>query len=398
MKVVVVNNLYPPNVRGGAERSVQLLAEALVRRGVEVTVVTTSSKAVDATEVDGVKVVTLTGSNLYWPFAGEPASPMRRKLWHLIDLYNPLVTGRLVQVIRQERAEIVHTNNLQAISVAAWRAAAMAGVPVLHTLRDYYLACARSNRYRDGSNCTRTCLECMPFCAVRRRLSAGLGGVVGTSRFILDRHLELGFFAGARVRRAIDNPSPRRDPGQGGDRRIRFGYLGRLEPAKGVESLVAGFSERTDENWELVVAGTGPPEFVDALTRRAAAAKQPQRIQFAGWTDAEAFLAQVDVVVVPSLWHEPFARSVIEAQARGLAVIASRRGGLTEMLDDGVEGLLFEPGEPHSLTQAVDRMLADPPLVRRMGEAAYERARRYDPDDIASQYAQAYDEVIAAAG
>jgi len=92
MKVLMVNNLYTPNVRGGAERSVQLLAEALVRAGVEVTVATTDERAGAPVDVNGVRVVTLAIANLYWPFGNAAPSPLRRKLWHLLDVYNPLMS------------------------------------------------------------------------------------------------------------------------------------------------------------------------------------------------------------------------------------------------------------------------------------------------------------------
>ena len=394
MKVALINNLYSPNIRGGAELSVQLLAEALASRGIETIVVTTAEQATQPVVVGGVKVLTLVVPNVHWAFGAAPAPPMRRKLWHLIDVYNPGVTRELTRLLRSERPDIVHTNNLQGISVSAWRAAALAGVPVVHTLRDYYLACARSMCFRDGRNCSGTCLECLPFCVVRRRLSANVAGVVGTSRFILEHHLGLGFFNGAGVRRAIDNPCPPTMPGRRANDVVKFGYLGRLEPAKGVEALLSAFCDREDDGWELMIAGVGSAEFDSQLRRRAKSARRPQRIRLMGWVDAADFLSRIDVLVAPSLWHEPLARAVIEAQAHGRAVIASRRGGLTEMIEDGIDGFLIEPDEPVSLRKAIERLIRDRQLVRRMGDAALARARRYEPDEVARQYAAAYEEVI----
>jgi glycosyltransferase involved in cell wall biosynthesis len=394
VKVLIVNNLYAPNVRGGAERSVQLLAEALVRDGKEVTVVTTAEHPAETLEVGGVRVVTLGVANLHWPFGDAQPSPLRRKLWHVIDIYNPLVIGRLREVIRSETPDVVHTNNLQGISVAAWRAADTVGVPVLHTLRDYYLSCARATCFRDGRNCSQTCVPCLPFCMARRALSQRVAGVVGTSRFILQRHLAAGFFRGATVRRAIVNPSPSgAEVERGRDSLTTFGYLGRIESAKGVDLLLRAFAERAAMDWQLLIAGSGPQALVEDLRRQAGGARRAEQIRFLGWTDAADFLARVDVLVVPSLWHEPLPRAAIEAQSNGVAVVGSRRGGIDEIVEDGVDGLLFEPDEPGGLSRAIDRLLGDPGLVNRLSAGAREHSRRYRPEVVASQYAEAYEEV-----
>src|SRR5262245_36411571 len=190
----MLNTLYHPHVGGGAERSVQILAETLVAQHTEVVVVSTVSSEAPTTNVlNGVKVVSLPIANLYWPFDRIERSRLRRKLWHVIDLYNPAMKSAVARLIHQERPTILHTNNLQAISVAAWRAARKAQVPVLHTLRDYYLTCARCLRYRNGRLCGRTCGTCLPFLLVRKRVSAAVTGVVGNSRAIHDHHRELGF-------------------------------------------------------------------------------------------------------------------------------------------------------------------------------------------------------------
>jgi glycosyltransferase involved in cell wall biosynthesis len=397
VKIVILNNLYSPNVRGGAERSVQLLAETLVRGGSAVTVVTTGDEGPGVAEVDGVRVVTVGGGNVYWPFHEQRASYLQRRLWHLVDTYNPFIVGLLAQLMRGERADVVHTNNLQGISVAAWRAAEVAGLPVLHTLRDYYLACARATCFRDGRNCERTCLECLPFSALRRVLSRRIAGVVGTSRFILDRHLQAGFFRDSSLRKVIHNPSPDRVKPRGArGEGVTFGYLGRIEESKGLGLLLRSFAGRSDTIWKLLIAGRGPEEFLASLRRQASGAVRPEQIHFLGWTDAADFLARVDVVVVPSLWHEPLPRVAIEAQSNGVVVVGSRRGGIPEVVADGVNGLLFEPDETGSLSAAVGRLLENRELIERLSAATSARAQGFRPEVVAREYLDAYQAVVAA--
>ena len=193
---MIVNSLYPPYVLGGAERSVQDLAEALAAPDIEIVVASTAGRGGAGTKVvNGVKVVHLPIANLYWPFDRVIRSPAHRKLWHLIDAYNPAMKAAVARLIRQERPSVVHTNNLQGISVAAWRAASAARIPILHTLYDYYLTCARCLRYRDGYSCEKTCWGCLPFLLARRRAAACVAGVVGVSRSILEHHRDHGFLA-----------------------------------------------------------------------------------------------------------------------------------------------------------------------------------------------------------
>jgi len=397
VKILIVNNLYSPNVLGGAEASIQVLAEALARAGSEVAVVATAAEAAAPFEQNGVRVLTLPPANVEWPFTQRHRHPLKRKLWHLLDTYNPLMEKRLGNLIAAESPDIVHTNNLQGVSVAAWRAAARSGVPILHTLRDYYLTCARSNRFRDGSNCEQTCLSCKPFAALRRQQSAAVGGVVGVSRFILDAHVRLGFFPRARFSGAIRNScvvAERRAAKTTSD--LVFGYLGRIDPAKGIDVLVGAFAARTDANWQLMLAGTGPEDLLAELRRQAAAALHPERIQFVGHQDATSFLSRIDVLVVPSRWHEPMARAAIEAQAHGVAVIVSQRGGLPELVDDAT-GFVFQPDDPTSLPALITRLLDNPQQARDRAVAAHERQRQYTPEQQAREYLAAYRAVIASA-
>jgi len=392
MKVVIVNNLYAPNIRGGAERSVQLLAEALVAMGVQVSVVCTAEKSGDTVDLNGVKVITLAVGNLHWPFGRTSAPRLQRQLWHVIDTYNRLMQGRIGRVLEAEKPDVVHTNNLQGISIAAWRAAKRRAVPVVHTLRDYYLVCARASCFRNGQNCSRTCLECLPFHTARRFASRWVDAVVGTSRFILERHTQVGFFSDASLRTVIVNSAVACERSRAPRRRVVFGFLGRFEPSKGIERLLRAFADRDDDDWELLIAGVG--SVAEQLRCQAAGARRPERISFPGWIDAEEFLRRVDVVVVPSLWHAPLSRSAIEAQVNGLPVVASRRGGLPEIVSDGSTGLLFDPDEPEALARVIDQLLRQRHLIDQLGDAARKEAHRFRPDRVAARYVETYTTAI----
>jgi glycosyltransferase involved in cell wall biosynthesis len=90
--------------------------------------------------------------------------------------------------------------------------------------------------------------------------------------------------------------------------------------------------------------------------------------------DARQVMRDSWVVAVPSIRPDPFPNVVLEAMSEGRAVVASRIGGVPEMIEDGADGVLVEPGDANALAHAMARFLADRALVERVGAAAHARA------------------------
>jgi glycosyltransferase involved in cell wall biosynthesis len=121
-------------------------------------------------------------------------------------------------------------------------------------------------------------------------------------------------------------------------------------------------------------------------------------VRFLGFTRAEEFYRQLDVLVVPSLWHEPFGMVVIEAFAHGVPVVGSRRGGIPEIVGDGRTGLLFEPDAPGELRDALAALVADPGRAAEMRPRCLERARDFQPDAVIRSYRELYRDVAGVPG
>ncbi len=160
MKCLIVNTLYPPAIVGGAEKSVALLAEGLVNAGHEVYALALhGGNETIHEDIGGVRIIRVPIDNIYWPFGEKrERSVASRAAWHLIDIWNNRAAQRIERIIGTIRPDIVHTNSIRGLSVSVWKAAADAGVPVAHTLRDYSLACGRGGMYRRGHNCERSLL------------------------------------------------------------------------------------------------------------------------------------------------------------------------------------------------------------------------------------------------
>jgi glycosyltransferase involved in cell wall biosynthesis len=159
---------------------------------------------------------------------------------------------------------------------------------------------------------------------------------------------------------------------------VVFGIAGQIGAWKGHELLIEAFSRVAGKfpQAELRVFGQGDPEYVRRLQARAADLGIADRILWRGFIrNRGAIFSEIDVCVAPSLIDEALGMTVIEASACGLPVIATRRGGLPEVVQDGVTGILVESGNLAALEQAMTGLILDPARRHEMGAQARARVR-----------------------
>jgi glycosyltransferase involved in cell wall biosynthesis len=178
-------------------------------------------------------------------------------------------------------------------------------------------------------------------------------------------------------------------------------FSGRLLRGKGLEILIEAFARLAPEqpSASLVLIGSGDGQSLsieDELRNRVVALSLAQRVFFAGRVDnVEDYLRAGDVFVFPSLF-EALPLAVIEAQACGLACVAARTGGIPEIIEDGVSGLLVTPGDPDVLLNVTRRVLDEPVLRTRLGKEAREAASRcFDLEVNVERYASFFSQVHA---
>jgi glycogen synthase len=180
-----------------------------------------------------------------------------------------------------------------------------------------------------------------------------------------------------------------------GIRRPRVLFVGRLAPQKGVGTLVAAASLLKHPSAQILLVGDGPER--SKLEQEAKRLGVGDRVRFEGFFAHErlpAVLAHADLLVLPSLYEE-LGTVLLEAMQTGLPVVASKTGGIPDVIEDGVNGLLVPPGEPEALARAIDRVLADRPLAHRLSEGAQEQGKDYDWEVLAGRVLQVYQGVTA---
>jgi glycosyltransferase involved in cell wall biosynthesis len=315
--------------------------------------------------------------------------------------------GKAVRhLIRRFRPDVVHCHNLfPMLSPAAVRTCHLEGIPVVITLHNYRLMCLPSTFLRDGRVCE-DCLGRAPWPGVIHRCyreSLPGSAVLATSLlvhrslrtfgyvslflavspFVREKHIEGGLRADRiRVKSNFTWSVPRRE-GTGRN----FLYLGRLSPEKGVRMLVRAWD---DVGAELVVVGDGP----DADQLRAEA---PSSVRFAGplpGDDVVDLIREARAVLVPSVWYEAQPRVILEAYAAGVPVIASRIGGLPDLISEGESGLLVAPGDRAAWAEAANRLLNDEE-AELFGEGAYRLwQERFSPARGLTALEDAYREAV----
>ena len=277
-------------------------------------------------------------------------------------------------------ADVVHVHNsFPLVSPAIYWAAAKAGVPVVKTLHNFRLACLQGSFLRDGKPCE-DCLGKLPIQGVLRRcyrgsvlqsgaLGAGLvvHRLVGTYRQRINRFIALDassvpkfVAAGIPADRIRIKPNCVATPQVAPASHRRGGlFVGRLSPEKGIHTLAAALTAARVPGFKVIGAGDLLPVLAGA-----GAALLGQ----CSPAEVYAHMAQASYLVLPSVGFEQFPRVVAEAFALGLPVIASRRGALANLVQDGQTGLLVEPGDAQALAAKLQWAEAQPEALRAMGQ------------------------------
>lgn len=372
LKILHLSSVYAPHAVGGAEKVVQTLAEGAAALGHRVAVAHLAPTPAPAALRNGVEVRPLAHRNPLWIADASRFPAPVRQLNKAATLFNVLTAADFERLLRELRPDVVHSHSMVELTPAMWAAARRHGATLVHTLHDFDLLCIRAALFQHGRPCERQHLACRLFSRVKRHFHRHIDHVAGVSRAILDTHLAHGCFEHlpAARRHVVWNPvQGLHDPAPALRRRERgapltLGFMGRLVEEKGLQTLLQACRRLPARGWRLRIAGRVPENGPWLEQARGLP------VEFLGHVDPSAFLAEVDTLVVPSIWQEPFGLTVVEAYAQGVPVLGSRAGGIAELVGAVDADALFEPGDVDALLLQGARLLPAEALRRLLARVA----------------------------
>ncbi|PZU07035.1 glycosyltransferase family 4 protein [Sphingomonas sp.] len=396
MRILHLGTLYPPHIVGGAERSVELLAEAQAALGHQVGAACLNREAVAPVERNGVTVYRMEHGNSFWMEDADQHSRVERTVAKLKQPFNSFLAHQFGAVLDQFKPDLLHSHSMVEVSSLLWSEAARRNIAVAHTIRDYELLCTNSGMFKNGKPCAKRHVKCQVLTLDKLLRHRAIGAVAGVGRQILQTHVDEGYFShvAPAYRRVIWNPAivkgadpdyvkPRLDGP------IRFGYLGRISAEKGVDTMLNALRRLEPGSWEAIIAGKAPS---DMAKFEALAAGMP--VNFAGFMDPKAFFEAIDILIVPSLWAEPLPRTILEASAMRVPSLGARSGGIPELIGDDNKDWLFDAGDDVDLADRMAALIArgrDDMAFGRFGDILAET----QPQTVAAKYLDLYEGALA---
>jgi len=390
VRILQINNYADPV--GGAEIYALALARELTERGHMVVFFGTSPDREE--DAESLRVV-------------------RRPRYDVRFLFNdPLVRDALEATVTRSRPELLHVHNVFSLGVDVLEFLGTTGIPIVQTVHDFGLLCPNSwCVWGDGSPCPggagakcflHDCQRNYPYdpevalhTLLKQRTLAGIVDLaICPSRYLAERMRANGSSDVRHLNYFVDPIAA----GAAGERDSKeLVFIGRLEPEKGVEHLLEAMPHilRVDPSVHLTVIGGGT--LADPLAARARSLGLGSSATFQSHVpraELGRVYATATACVLPSIWSENSPLVAYECLAAGLPMIASRIGGIPELVEEGLGGFTFTPRDPRDLAEKALRLLDLPPGERaRMSVAMRAAAEGFRIEAHLDRIEGLYDEV-----
>jgi glycosyltransferase involved in cell wall biosynthesis len=402
----MLSEFYPPIV-GGIQQHVQTLSIELAARGHEVSVVTSWQEGLPKFEIDrGVRIHRIRG---VVQRASILFSESERR--YMPPFPDPGVMHALRRIIQQERPEIVHAHDWTAYSFTLLKAWSKAKFIV--SLHSYSHACVQKRMMQGENRCTgpglMKCIKCATefYGVVKGPVSTLSHGFwskkerhavdmfLPVSRSVLEGNRLIAYKVPHRIIPnfipdtsdiAINDTHPLLKELPEKDFLL---FVGDVTLDKGVGVLLQAYAEMRIQI-PLVIIGRPTTDLPTKFPLTVfVTGKWPHEVVMSAWKRCIVGLA-------PSIWHDPCPTVAMEAMAMGKPVIASRIGGLSDIISDGETGILVEPGNPEALGQAMQLLIDNPEQRKYMGTLAAQKVTEFQAKTVVSRIEEVYHDLLQA--
>jgi glycosyltransferase involved in cell wall biosynthesis len=380
MKILLVTDRFPPLTRGGAELLASDVAHELRRRGHVVTVLTASLQAAQESIAEWVQpLLPDTGaSNTTETASGRLQGCLRFYRRH----HSNAAADALAEAVGRLEPHVIYVWGLDGVgTISLLRQLACDSHRVVFHLNNYWWQYLRDPQTAQSRVRARW---------LKRLLIGRLPTLRYTSMIAVSEHVKREYASvGCDPTRIEVVPNAVADVFFDAPRRrepsaecVTLTYVGRLSAEKGVDVAIEALSllmeREARQRFRLRLVGDGTTAYVGALRQLVRDRHLEDVVSFEGWCTREALVEVYDastVCLVPSVWAEPFGLVAAEAMTRGVPVVASRVGGLSEVIKDGHDGLLVRPGVAHEMATAVRALCQNESQRNRLAKAGERSAR-----------------------
>lgn len=411
MRILIVTDLYPPYVRGGYELRCKETAEQLSQRGYDISVLT-SRQGSESPQVQGNVHQLLyfnTLSNVDKLAISDPFQACKRYYqfqWAYKSRKNYEITRELLATIQPD---LVFIWNMRYIGLTPVLAAQDFGIPAVFSIGDYWLLSLKSELWDDPNYLKKKF----------RALVTGLGDfsrldlrhLLPISKVLKNAYIENGFPAenlhvisrGIQSKLILPTKALGKLP-RDCNGNVKLLFVGRIEPDKAPDVAINALDRLRTEygrgDIKLDIVGQGSSGYISSLENLVSELKLEKNVRFLGWLEHSAVLdlySDYDALLFPSRWVEPLGGTVLEAMARGLPVISSRRGGPLEIINDRENGFLVPVDDPAAFALAIMQLLQSDDLTQKIRMAGIKTINeRYTLERIVDKNLEYFQRVLAA--
>ena len=374
MKICLINNLYQPFNRGGAERVVETIANGLIKAGHEVFIICTKPRF-SKLRITNYKLRIYYLNSLYYNLNKLPK--FFRLVWHLWDMFDIVGYFKIKKILQRENCDAVIANNLMGVGFLAVPAVKRLKIKLIQIVHDIQLI-HPSGLLRFGEENKINTLLARNYAGLMSRIVDSPDIVIFPSRWLMDIHLDKIFFIKSK-RIVLPNPieTSRKAIGGNSAAGFKFIFIGQIEEHKGVFLLIETFKtiKRKYPEAELTIAGNG--------SKRTEAEALGAGVKFLDWPGeaaADKLLSSSHCLVYPSLVYENCPNAIQRALAAGLPVLASELGGIPELLSKNA-GILFKPADVEKLAEKMEWIINNQENLNEIITAGKEKAALFGIDN-----------------
>ena len=401
MKICIITYAHSPSNVGGADLYAEKISKQLSKRGHDVFSISArptfeKSLSYSLEENGNYRVYWFYPLNISTFHNVAKRSAFIQGIWRILDLWNIHSYYVVKKILKLEKPDIVHLHTPVGLSPSVFKAVKSLGIPLVFTLHDYYLICPRIGLlHASGEICTSPHPLCKKYLKFNKKLVSDAPDVViAPSKFAMDMHTDNGLFNSANkivLPNAVDfelaSSVAKKDHAC-----TQYLYVGQIRPHKGIHTLIKAFSKLEHENIRLNIVGSGLSE-----AELKQLAHEDNRIIFHGRisdNDLKKMYEISDFTVVPSIWYENSPLVIYESLSNGTPVIGSRIGGIPELVIDGYNGYLFEPGNISELNEILEKSLSDKSMHNELCVNAFNSFKQYNMSEHIEKLEGIYKECI----